>query len=149
MLYWLAAVPPEIAGLPTWVLNGFSIGGLVAFILTGLVTSRLWTKSQVDKMNEQHERENANMIAQHAREIANMKERYETHLSRTVEMLQSRAEDAVRREEEWRGVAEKWQVAATTLGDSVDGMQEQSLTILGILQEMQRLQRSAPRKQGR
>lgn len=139
MFLWLAgAIPPEIAGLPTWALNGLSVGGLVIFILTGLVTSRLWTKSQVDKMTAQHERE-----------VANMEKRYETHLTRTVELWQGRTEDAVRREEEWRGVAEKWQEAATTLSTSVGDMQEQSTTILGIVQEMQYAQRHAPRRPGR
>ena len=138
MLHLITGVPPEIAGLPTWVLNGLSIGSLVTFLLVGVATSRLWTKRQVDILREDHKQ---------AQE--DMKARYETHLTRTVELWQGRVEDAVRREEEWRGVAERWQEAATTLGDSVDSMQEQSVTILHIVQEMQQAQRSAPRKQGR
>jgi hypothetical protein len=60
-----AAVPPEIAGLPTWALNGLSIGSLVMLIVMGLFTSKLWTKRQVDELVKQHDREVKTLAANH------------------------------------------------------------------------------------
>lgn len=125
---FIAAVPSELAGLPTWMLNGISIGGLVTFIVAGLMTSRLWTKSQVDMLREDHKRD-----------VSDLKERYETHLNRTIELWQGRTEDAIRREQEWRGVANRWQEVSENLGAAVGDMQDQSATTLGIVQEMQRV----------
>lgn len=115
-MWWIAqSVPPELAGLPTWALNGLSVGSLVMFIVVGLVTSRLWTKSQVD-----------NVIT-----------RYETHLKRTIELYQGRVDDSNRREQEWREIAQKWQTTAETLSRSLEQVQEQSATSLAILQAWQ------------
>lgn len=122
MITWMAAVPPEIAGVPTWFLNGLSVTTLVVFIVAGLATSRLWTKDQVDKLTE----------------------RYEKHLERTVNNMQGRIDDAIRRENEWRELAGKWQTVAQTLSDAIGPMQQQSETILTIVREMQTL-RNVPR----
>lgn len=146
--YLAAAVPPEIAGLPTWALNGLSIGGLVIFILTGLATARLWTKGQVDRVFKEHDREVANLKASHDREVENLKnqssrevknltDRYETHLKRTVELYQGRVDDARSHETEWREVAARWQSVAEMLGAGIEPMQEQSATTLQILQAWQ------------
>jgi hypothetical protein len=128
MITWLplAAVPPEIAGLPGWALNGLSIGGLVSFIVMGLATSRLYTKRQVDEQTKQHERE-----------IVDMKARYETHITRTVELYQGRVDDALTREREWRDVARQWQATADILGRGLEPLQEQSETMLRVLQAWQ------------
>jgi hypothetical protein len=135
--YLLAAVPPEIGGLPTWALNGLSIGGLVSFILMGLATSRLWTKRQVDELTKQHEREVVNLVKQHDREVTDLKARYETHISRTVELYQGRVEDARTREIEWRDVALKWQAVADMLGQGLEPLQDQGETMLRLLQAWQ------------
>lgn len=133
----LAAVPPEIAGLPTWALNGLSIGSLVGLIITGLVTSRLWTKRQVDELVKQQEREVARTKVDHDREMADTKARYETHLTRTVELYKGRVDDALTREREWRDVAQRWQEVASMLSAGIEPMQEQSETILRILSAWQ------------
>jgi transposase len=133
----LAAVPPEIAGLPTWALNGLSIGGLVMLILMGLFTSKLWTKRQVDELTKQHEREVTNLSKQHDREVTDLKERYEKHLTRTVELYQGRVDDARTRETEWRDVAGKWQAVADMLGQGIEPLQDQSETMLRLLQAWQ------------
>jgi transposase len=131
------AMPPEVAGLPTWVLNGLSVGGLVMFILVGLATSRLWTRHQVDLLTTQHQRESSNLVTQHEREMTNLRDRYENHIQRTVDLYQGRVEDAIRREQEWHQVADKWQQVATLLSDSIDPLHEQSKTMMTILQTWQ------------
>lgn len=133
----LAAVPPELAGLPTWALNGLTVGGLVSFILMGLATSRLWTKRQVDELTKQHEREVNNLVKQHEREVTDLKARYETHITRTVELYQGRVQDALTRETEWRDVAGKWQAVADMLGQGIEPLQDQSETMLRLLQAWQ------------
>lgn len=131
---WIAAaVPSEIVGLPTWALNGLSIGGLVTFILVGMATSRLWTKRQVDELVKQHEAERKRTKDDHEREMANMKERYETHLTRTVQLLNARCDDALGREKEWRDTAGQLQQAFSTLADGVDSVQVQGETMLRIV----------------
>jgi hypothetical protein len=135
--HFLAAVPSEIAGLPTWALNGLSIGGLVSFILIGLATSRLYTRRQVDEQVRQHEREVSNLVKQHEREMADTKARYETHITRTVELYQGRVDDARSREMEWRDVAGKWQSVSETLAAGIDPLQEQGETMLRVLQAWQ------------
>lgn len=134
---YLAAVPPEIAGLPTWALNGLSIGSLVGLIITGLVTSKLWTKRQVDELVKQHEREVTNLVRQHDREVTDLKTRYDTHITRTVELYQGRVEDARTREVEWREIAMKWQAVADMLGQGLEPLQDQGETMLRLLQAWQ------------
>lgn len=128
-----AAVPSEIVGLPTWALNGLSIGGLISFILIGLATSRLWTKRQVDIVREDHKKAVDELVKQHDREIANQKERYETHLTRTVQLLNSRCDDALGREKEWREIATQLQHALGQLADGLEPLQEQGETMLRIV----------------
>jgi hypothetical protein len=128
-----AAVPSEIAGLPTWALNGLSIGGLVSFILAGLATSRLWTKSQVDIVRSDHQDAVNSLNKQHDREVEDLKTRYETHLTRTVELLTTRCDDAISREKEWREVANQLQSAFSTLADGLESVQEQSEAMLRIV----------------
>jgi hypothetical protein len=137
LILLLAAVPPEIAGLPTWALNGLSIGSLVGFIIMGLATSRLWTKRQVDELVKQQEREVSRTKADHDREMADTKARYETHIERTVELYKGRVEDALTREREWRDVANRWQEVSSMLSAGIEPMQEQSETILRILSAWQ------------
>lgn len=129
----LAAVPAEIAGLPTWALNGLSIGSLVTFVLIGLGTSRLWTKRQVDELVKQHEREVKGKDDQHSREVADLKARYETHLTRTVEILTARHNDALAREKEWKETATQLQQVTAMLADGLEPLQEQSETMLRVL----------------
>lgn len=133
----LAAVPPEIAGVPTWALNGLSIGSLVMLILMGLYTSKLWTKRQVDELVKQHDREVTRLDTDHKREMEDVKARYETHISRTVELYQGRVEDARTRETEWRDVALKWQAVADMLGQGLEPLQDQGETMLRLLQAWQ------------
>ena len=128
-----AAVPSEIGGLPTWALNGLSIGGLVTFILVGVATSRLWTKRQVDELVKQHEAERKRTQADHEREMQNMKERYETHLTRTVDLLTKRCDDALMREKEWRDTAGQLQQAVATLADGLETLQDQGEGVLRIV----------------
>jgi hypothetical protein len=148
MIHILAAVPPEIAGLPTWALNGLSIGSLVIFILVALATSKLWTKNQVDivradhvkavdDLNKQHDREVTNLVKQHDREVSDLKTRYDTHITRTVELYQGRVDDARTREVEWRDVAGTWQSVANMLGQGIEPLQDQSETMLRLLQAWQ------------
>lgn len=132
-MWWLAAVPPDGLGLPAWVLDGLSVGSLVMFIVVGLGTSRLWTKSQVDGIRNDHEREMKATV-----------DRYETHLRRTVELYQGRVDDALEREREWRETARLWQRTAETLTESLGNVQEQSQTSLAILQAWQAQQRRTP-----
>lgn len=127
----LAATPSDVvAGLPTWVPDVLSVGGLITLIVGGLATSKLWTKAQVDWIKEE-------LTKSHDREIANLKERYDTHLTRTVELYKGRVEDAVRREGEWRSTAQTWQGVAEKLADGIEPMQEQSATTLAVLQSLQ------------
>jgi X-X-X-Leu-X-X-Gly heptad repeat protein len=131
--YLAAAVPSEIAGLPTWALNGLSIGGLVSFILIGLATSRLWTKRQVDIVREDHAKAVTELTKQHDREVANLKDRYETHLTRTVQLLNSRCDDALGREKEWREIATQLQQGLGQLADGLEPLHDQSETMLRIV----------------
>jgi len=126
MIHLLAAVPPDIGGLPTWAWNGLSVGSLVSFIVMGLATSRLYTKRQVDEL-----------IKQHDREVADLKARYELHINRTVELYQGRVDDALTREREWRDVAQQWQATADMLGRGLEPLQDQSETMLRVLQAWQ------------
>jgi uncharacterized membrane-anchored protein YhcB (DUF1043 family) len=137
MLYLLAAVPPEIAGLPTWVLNGLSIGSLVGLIITGLVTARLWTKRQVDELVKQHEREVARVVTDHTREMTEVKARYETHITRTVELYQGRVDDARERERDWKDVARQWESTAQLLAQGLEPLQDQGEAMLRIVQAWQ------------
>lgn len=136
-MVWLAAVPPEIAGLPTWALNGISIGSLVMFILTGLATSKLWTKRQVDELVKQHEREQQRMQADHTREMVEVKARYETHITRTVELYQGRVDDARERERDWKDVARQWESTAQLLAQGLEPLQDQGEALLRIVQAWQ------------
>lgn len=131
MLKLIVAVPPEMLGLPTWILNGLSVGSLVLFIVIGLATSRLWTAHQVRTLE-----------AQHAREVDNLTKRYELHLASMIAQLQGRIDDAIRREKEWHDVADRWQQVAQMLGDAVDPMLEQNQTILAVVREMQLAQKA-------
>jgi len=141
-MFFAEGVPPEIAGLPTWALNGLSIGGLVMLILMGLFTSRLWTKRQVDELTKQHDREVASLTSQHEREMKATIDRYELHLTRTVAAAEKRADDARTREDDWRGVAHKWQAVSEMLASGLEPLQDQGETMLRLLQawqaEMQR-----------
>lgn len=128
-----AAMPPEIAGLPTWALNGLSIGSLVTFVLVGLGTSRLWTKRQVDELVKQHEAERKRTETDHQREMVNLTARYDTHLARTVKILTERCDDALAREKEWRDTAISLQQAVTTLADGVGDLQDQGEGMLRIV----------------
>lgn len=132
-MHLLAAVPPEIGGLPTWALNGLSIGSLVSLIIAGLVTSKLWTKRQVDELVRQQEREVARTKADHDREIADMKARYELHITRTVELYQGRVDDALTREREWRDVSRQWEAVSSMLSQGLEPLQEQSEAMLRIV----------------
>lgn len=137
MIHLLAALPPVVGGLPTWAWNGLSVGGLVSFIVMGLATSRLYTKRQVDEQTKQHEREVGTLATQHDREVADLKARYELHINRTVELYQGRVDDALTREREWRDVARQWQTTADLLGRGLEPLQEQSETMLRVLQAWQ------------
>ncbi|MET0418708.1 MAG: hypothetical protein ABW022_22055 [Actinoplanes sp.] len=133
MLWYWAAIPSEIAGLPIWALNGLSIGGLVMFILMGLATSRLWTKSQVDIVRKDHTDAMNALNKVHDREVSDMKARYELHIDRTVDQYKGRVDDAVKREEQWREVAFKWQAVAEMLSAGIEPMQDQSAAALDLL----------------
>lgn len=138
MLLWtLDAMPPEVLGLPSWALDGLSIGGLLSFIVVGLATSRLYTKRQVDEQIRRHDREVANLVKQHEREVADLKARYELHFKTTVELYQGRVDDARSREAEWREVATRWQSVSEMLASGLDPLQEQGETLLRILQAWQ------------
>lgn len=127
----LAATPSDVvAGLPGWVPNVLSVGGLITLIVGGLATSRLWTASQVETVTRE-------LTKSHDREVTNLKDRYDTHLTRTVELYQGRIEDAVRREGEWRDTALTWQKVAEMLGQGIEPMQEQSAATLAVLQSLQ------------
>jgi hypothetical protein len=130
---FLAAVPPEIAGLPTWALNGLSIGSLVSFIIAGLATSRLWTKRQVDELVKQQEREVSRTRSDHEREMADIKSRYELHIDRTVELYQGRVTDALTRETQWRDVAQRWEAVASMMAQGIEPLQEQSEAMLRMI----------------
>lgn len=137
MIDYLAAVPPEIAGMPTWALNGLTVGSLVSMILVGLFTSKLWTKRQVDELVKQHEREVQNLTQAQDRELTAMHDRYELHLTRTVELWTGRNDDARARELEWRDVAHKWQSVSEMLASGLEPLQEQGETMLRVLQAWQ------------
>lgn len=137
MQHLLAAVPPDILGMPSWALNGLSIGSLVMFIVVGLGTSRLYTKRQVDDQIKQHEREVTNLTTQHNREVEDLKSRYELHINRTVELYQGRVNDALTREKEWKDVAHQWQAVSEMLGQGLEPLQDQGETMLRVLQAWQ------------
>lgn len=132
-----AVVPPEILGMPTWAINGLTVGSLVSFILLSLATSRLWTKRQVDELTRQHEREVTTLTKNHDRQVEDLKSRYEMHINRTVELLEKRADDARTRENEWRDVAQKWQTVADMLSSGLEPLQDQGETMLRLLQAWQ------------
>lgn len=125
----LAAPISSVAGVPVWAANGLSIGALVMLIIGGLVTSKLWTKRQVDELVKQHDTQMKNTTTNHTAAIANL-----------VELYKGRVDDAIRREGEWRDVATKWQSVVETYADALDPVQEQSQTVLTIVQELQRHQ---------
>lgn len=133
LIYLSAAVPPDVAGLPTWLWNGLSVGSLVSFILLGLATSKLWTKRQVDELAKQHEREVNNLTANHLQQVNDLKNRYETHIGRTVELYQGRVNDALEREKDWREVARQWEGVASMLAQGLEPLQEQSEAMLRIV----------------
>lgn len=127
-MHWLASA--GIPGVPGWVSNTISIGGLVMLIITGLITSRLWTKSQVDRL-----------ITTHDQALQAEKDNHKLALNSTIEFWKGARDDAVRREGEWREVALKWQSVVETLSDGLEPLHEQGVTMLTIVQEMQRTQR--------
>lgn len=131
--FLLAAVPPEIAGLPTWAVNGLSVGSLVGVIITGLLTSKLWTKSQVDIVRADHTKAIGDLNKVHDREVTDLKARYESHINRTVELYQGRVDDALTREREWRDVARQWESVATMLSQGMEPLQDQSEAMLRIV----------------
>lgn len=133
----LAAVPSEIAGLPTWVLNGLSIGSLVMFILVGIGTSRLWTKNQVDIIRADHTRAIDSLGKQHDREVESLITRYEKQIETTVKLYEGRISDTLLREGQWREVAQKWQAVSEMLGAGIEPMQEQSAATLEIMRAWQ------------
>jgi hypothetical protein len=54
-LHWFLSDGPEVLGLPGgWGSNLLTVGGLITFIIVGLATSRLWTKSQVNELTTRH-----------------------------------------------------------------------------------------------
>jgi len=119
-----------VEGLPTWFPNVLSVGGLLTLIVGGLFTSRLWTAKQVEWVKDE-------LTKTHDREVTNLKERYDTHLTRTVELYQGRIDDAIRREQDWKATAQQWQEVAEKLADAIEPMQEQSATALALLQSLQ------------
>lgn len=131
--FW-AAVPPDW-GMPGWVDDWLSISGLVAFVIVGLSTSRLWTKRQVDEL-----------IRQHDREVQDLKDRYEKHISRTIEMWQGRTNDALEREREWRDAARQWEATASMLSHGLEPLQDQGEAMLRIVSAWQAEARRGPRE---
>lgn len=115
---WLIFAAPSIVTgeLSGWLGNTLSIGALVMLIVGGLATSRLWTKSQVNELK-----------AQHAATLRNVEE-----------VWKARCDDAIRREGEWKAVADKWQESSTVLADGFEVVQEQGSTMLTIVRELQR-----------
>lgn len=120
----------DIAGTLTgWVPTTLSVSGLVAFIVIGLATSRLYTKSQVDQLKTDHTTAMKAKDDAHALAITTLNEAWRAN-----------RDDAVRREGEWRGVADRWEGIAATLADGLDPLHEQGQTLLTVLTEMQRQQ---------
>ena len=129
-----------MAGWSQLAANGLSIGSLVMLIVIGLLSSKLWTWRQVDRLIKQHENamaseHTANTLAQ---TIA--KEQYETALRSHTESWKTAHADAVRREGEWRSIAMDWQKVATMMGEAIEPMHEQSATVLAIVRELQTAQ---------
>lgn len=120
---WLmtSAVPSEIGGMPTWILNGVGVVSLLMMVVGGLASSRLYTSRQVDQI------------------IA----RYDTHMARTIENMQGRIDDAVRRETEWRDVAMQFKEAFQAVEATVEPMQLSNQTMLSVLRQIQSMQREA------
>ncbi len=151
MSIWQAlaeGVPPELVGVPTWVLNGLSIGTLVVFILTGVATGRLWTRGQVNELIKQHDAARERQTKDNTQALADQKDRYEKHLDRTTQLLRDQVATAERRESEWRSIAGDWQKVATLLGDAIDPLHAQSEAILGIVREMQAYQQASAARRG-
>jgi hypothetical protein len=115
---WLLYAAPDlaVADISGWLGNTLSIGALVMLIVGGLATSRLWTKSQVNELK-----------AQHAATLRNVEE-----------VWKARCDDAIRREGEWKTVADKWQESSTVLADGFESVNEQGQTMLAIVRELQR-----------
>jgi hypothetical protein len=138
MLTWyLAAVPSTVAGLPTWALQGLSVGSLVMFIVIGLATSRLWTSAQVTNLTKQHGVVVQNLTTQHSREVANLKAQYDDFIRTTVQQYEGQVAGAVKREESWREVALKWEEVVRVLTSQLEPIQEQANTSLEILRAWQ------------
>lgn len=120
--------------------NGLSIGALVMLIIGGLLSSRLWTWRQVDRLIKQHETAIKDMQLAHANALATAKDQYEIGLRSHTESWKTAHADAVRREGEWRSIAMDWQKVATMLGEAIEPMHEQSATVLTIVRELQTAQ---------
>jgi hypothetical protein len=136
-------VPPEIVGIPTWVLNGLSIAGLVSMIIYLIATDRLWTRGQVNRLIATHVESVAASTRANEKAISDQKDRYELHLDRTVQLLRDQVGTAERRESEWRTIAGDWQKVATLLGDAIDPLHAQSEAVLNIVREMQAYQQAS------
>lgn len=122
MWYMATAVAPEAFGIPwTSVLNGVGVVSLLLMIVGSLASAKLYTSRQVDQIVD----------------------RYEKHLTRTVENMQGRIDDAVRREGEWRDVAMQFKDAFQTLEATVEPMQLSNQTMLSVLRQIQAMQREA------
>jgi hypothetical protein len=126
---WLIFAAPSIATgeLSGWLGNTLSIGALIMLIVGGLATSRLWTKSQVNELKSQHTAAMLNAETQHAATLRNVEQ-----------VWKARCDDAIRREGEWKAVADKWQQSSTVLADGFEAVQEQGSTMLTIVRELQR-----------
>jgi hypothetical protein len=141
-------VPPDMLGMPTWVLNGLSVGGLVMLIVFSLITDVLWTKRQVNTLIATHVEAMTAATKANEKALTDQKERYEKHLDRTVQLLRDQVATAERRESEWRSISGDWQKVATLLGDAIDPLHSQSEAILGIVREMQAFQQANATRRG-
>lgn len=137
LTYYLAVVPSTIVGLPTWVLQGLSVGSLVMFIVIGLATSRLWTAAQVKNLTNQHGLVLQSLTTQHIREVENLKAQYDSFIQTTVAQYEGQVAGAVKREDGWREVALKWEEVVRILTSELEPIQEQASTSLEILRAWQ------------
>jgi hypothetical protein len=109
-------------------------------IIGGLLSAKLWTKAQVDRLVAQHIAAMARADAQHASSLAIAKDQYTSALAANGDAWRMAHADAVRREGEWRSIATDWQKVATMLGETIEPMHEQSATVLTIVKELQSAQ---------
>lgn len=109
-------------GFEGWLPAGGGVLSVLTFLLIGFAKGWIWTKPQVDRL-----------MSANDREIANLKERYETHIGRTISLLEGRINDSLTREREWHEIGTKALDVNREFANQMDAVVESQRTLISII----------------